>query len=93
MFYPHAGKSIVSLSNFRTRNKRHQCSADANRSFVYFVLRFPLLHDFQTVPPDMAKQEQHPHACGFCFDQRCTKLRLRANIRSHLGDTFHLDHE
>lgn len=38
------------------------------------ILPFPLLHDLQTVPPDMAKQEQHPHASGFRFGQRCAKL-------------------
>ena len=39
----------------------------------------------------MAKQEQHPHARSFRFSQRCAKLRLRANIRPHLGDAFHLE--
>jgi len=54
---------------------------------------FPLLHDFQTIPPYMAEQKQHPHTCGLCFGQCRTKLRLCADIWPHLGDAFHLNHE
>ena len=57
------------------------------------ILPFPLFHDLQTVPPDMAKQEQHPHASGFRFGQRCAKLRLNINIRPYLGDAFHLNYK
>ena len=41
----------------------------------------------------MAEQKQHLHTSGFGFGQCRTKLRLCADIRPHLGDAFHLNHE
>ena len=91
-----SGKVVQGLRLFCCPHSSGREQAVKDRSAASDFLQFspfPLLHDFQTIPPYMAEQKQHPHTCGLCFGQCRTKLRLCADIWPHLGDAFHLNHE